>query len=188
VNSHVGSWSPKWTPKFSKCNCRGQNSLFRSVLYIIGKILKCRCLKWACITHLDIWKTSYGQKKGRKSNWQFDFWPLKVENQPDFLGASSMKHTFENLSTTAITLLQTSLQSKVCTWSYASQSYESSNYGNFGTPIWKSWNKKAIRMWPMWRGAEYTIRGKVVASPKFRPWWVLWVQSCPWLVLAPKVL
>jgi hypothetical protein len=47
--------------------------------------LKCRCLKWACMTHLDIWNTSYGQKKGRKSNWQFDFWPLKVENWSDFL-------------------------------------------------------------------------------------------------------
>jgi hypothetical protein len=29
--------------------------------------------------------TSYDQKKGRESNWQFDFRPLKVRNQPDFL-------------------------------------------------------------------------------------------------------
>jgi hypothetical protein len=28
--------------------------------------------------------TSYGQKKGRESNWQFDFRPLKVRNQPNF--------------------------------------------------------------------------------------------------------
>jgi hypothetical protein len=34
---------------------------------------------------------------------------------------------------------------------------------------------------------KYAIRGKVVASPKFGPWWVLWVRVCPWLVLAPKV-
>ncbi len=27
-----------------------------------------------------------------------------------------------------------------------------------------------------------------MASPKFRPWWILWVQVCPWLILAPKVL
>jgi len=33
---------------------------------------------------------------------------------------------------------------------------------------------------------EYTIRGKVVASPKSGPWWVLWVHVCPWLVCAPK--
>jgi hypothetical protein len=30
--------------------------------------------------------------------------------------------------------------------------------------------------------------GKVVASPEFGLWWVLWVQGCPWLVLATKVL
>jgi len=55
------------------------------VLYIIGKQLKLRCLKWARIAHLDIWNTSYGQKKGRESNWQFDSRPLKVENHLDFL-------------------------------------------------------------------------------------------------------
>jgi len=37
------------------------------------------------MTHLDIWNTSYGQKKGRESNWQIDSQPLKVGNQPDFL-------------------------------------------------------------------------------------------------------
>jgi len=33
--------------------------------------------------HLDIYSTSYGKKKGRESNWQFDFHPLKVKNRPD---------------------------------------------------------------------------------------------------------
>jgi hypothetical protein len=55
------------------------------VIYIIEKILKHRCLKWAHMTHLNIWNTSYGQKKGRESNWQFDSQPLKVRNQPNFL-------------------------------------------------------------------------------------------------------
>jgi hypothetical protein len=53
-------------------------------IYIIGKLLKRRCLKWACITHLDIWNISYGQKKGWESNWQFDSRPLKVGNRPNF--------------------------------------------------------------------------------------------------------
>jgi hypothetical protein len=53
-------------------------------IYINGKILKPRYLKWARIAHLDIWNISYGQKKGRESNWQFDSRPLKVENRPDF--------------------------------------------------------------------------------------------------------
>jgi len=53
--------------------------------YIIGNILKLKCLKSVHITHLDIWNTSYGQKKGRESNWQFDSRPLKVRNRLDFL-------------------------------------------------------------------------------------------------------
>jgi hypothetical protein len=84
-NSHVGSWSPKRIPESSERDFRGQNSLPWRVLYIIRKLLKCRCLKWARIAHLDIWNTSYGQKKGRESNWQFDSQPLKVRNRPDSL-------------------------------------------------------------------------------------------------------
>jgi hypothetical protein len=48
--------------------------------------------------------------------------------------------------------------------------------------------QNVIWMRASWRGTEYTIRGKEVASPKSEPWWVLWVRVCPWLVLAPKVL
>jgi hypothetical protein len=29
--------------------------------------------------------TSYGQKKGRESNWQFDSRPQKIWNRPDFI-------------------------------------------------------------------------------------------------------
>ncbi len=38
-----------------------------------------------------------------------------------------------------------------------------------------------------WLGTENTIRGKVMASPKFGPWWVLWVCVYSWLVCAPKM-
>jgi hypothetical protein len=85
VNSHVGSWSLERTFEFSERDCRGQNSSPWGILCNIEKILKCRCLKWVCISHLDIYNTSYGQKNGRKSNWQFDSRPLKVRNRPDFL-------------------------------------------------------------------------------------------------------
>ncbi len=37
-----------------------------------------------------------------------------------------------------------------------------------------------------WPGTKYTIRGKVVAFPKFRLWWILWICVCPWLIRAPK--
>ncbi len=35
------------------------------------------------MSHLDIYSTSYGQKKGQELNWQFDSRRLKVRNQPD---------------------------------------------------------------------------------------------------------
>jgi hypothetical protein len=82
------SQSRKWelessgTPENSKDNCRGQNTLHWSLLYTVGKVLECRCLKWTCMSHLDICSPSYGQKKGRESNWQFDSRPLKVRNRP----------------------------------------------------------------------------------------------------------
>jgi hypothetical protein len=76
------SW---WTLGSSRSDYRGQNTLDWRLLWIIRKILKRRCLKWARTTHFDIWNTSYGQKKGRESNWQFDSRPLKVKNRPDFI-------------------------------------------------------------------------------------------------------
>jgi hypothetical protein len=54
----------QWTPEFSKGDFRGKNSLDWNIPYIIEKLLECRCLKWARMTHLDTWNTSYGQKKG----------------------------------------------------------------------------------------------------------------------------
>jgi len=75
----------RWTLEFSTSNCRGQKPMDWRVIYIIGNLLKLRCLKWACMTHLDIWNISCGQKKGWESNWQFDFQQLKVKNRPDLL-------------------------------------------------------------------------------------------------------
>jgi len=57
------------------------------------------------------------------------------------------------------------------------QSCESPNFGNFGTLKW---------VLVFWLNTEYTIKGKVVASPKSRLWWVLWVRVCLWLVHALK--
>jgi hypothetical protein len=62
----------QWTPETWESDFKGQNSMACGVLYIIKKLLKCRCLKWARIAHLDIWNKSYGQKKGRELDYQFD--------------------------------------------------------------------------------------------------------------------
>jgi len=47
--------------------------------------------------------------------------------------------------------------------------------------------QNTIWMWASWRGIEYPIKGKVMASPKSEPWWVFWVWVCSWFVLTPKV-
>jgi hypothetical protein len=80
----MGTWHSTVTLETSEFDYKGQNTSHWGVIYIIGKLLKCRCLKWARMTHLDIFSSSYVKKKGRKSNWQFDFRPLKVRNWCNF--------------------------------------------------------------------------------------------------------
>jgi hypothetical protein len=84
-NSHSQTWetwSPPGFPKIQKTIWGGQISLHWCVLYINGKVLKCRCPKWPRMGHLDICSPSYGQKKSWESNYQFDSRPLKVGNRP----------------------------------------------------------------------------------------------------------
>jgi hypothetical protein len=84
-NSHFGRRSLGGLLKLEGFEGSKLNGLWR-YLYHWKVLGKCRCLKWARIAHLDIWNTSYGQKKGRESNCQFDSWPEKVRNRPDLLG------------------------------------------------------------------------------------------------------
>jgi hypothetical protein len=79
----MGTWESTGIPKTSEFDCRGENASHLGVIYIIGKLLKCRCRKWARMSHLDIYSTSYGKKKGQESNWQFESRPLKVRNRPN---------------------------------------------------------------------------------------------------------
>jgi hypothetical protein len=69
-------------PECLEFNSKAQNTLHWGVLGVIGKVLKRRYWKWPRIGHLDICSPSYGQKKGRESNCQFDSRPLKVGNRP----------------------------------------------------------------------------------------------------------
>jgi hypothetical protein len=52
---------------------------------------------------------------------------------------------------------------------------------HFGVP-------RQLDIWVLvpWPHIECTIRGKVMASPKSGPWWILWICVCPWFVYAPK--
>jgi hypothetical protein len=78
----VGDLESSRTPECLEFDRKGQNTSPWGVLSVIRKVLKFRCPKWPRIGHLDICRPSYGQKKGRESNWQFDSRPLKVGNRP----------------------------------------------------------------------------------------------------------
>ncbi len=78
----VGDLESSGTPECSEFDSKAQTTLHWGVLGVIGKFLKRRYRKWPRIGHLDICSPSYGQKKGRESNWQFDSRPLKVGNRP----------------------------------------------------------------------------------------------------------
>jgi hypothetical protein len=78
-----GNLESSRTPTTLKLNCKGQNTSTWGVLYTVRKVSKCRCRKWPRISHSDICSTSYRQKKGQKSNWQFDSQPQKVWNRPN---------------------------------------------------------------------------------------------------------
>jgi hypothetical protein len=178
VNSHVGSWSPK----SSECNSRSQNPWPRGVFYIIGKLLKLKCLKWAHIAHLDIWNTSYGQKKGRESNWQFDSRPLKIRNWPDLLvcrqhATYPWKALDDGYNFAWDLIAIGGLHTKLCASKVA------------GVPtmgIWESQDKKPFGCDPM---ESYRIyyNGEGGGFPQVRAMVSLVCLSCMWLVLAPKV-
>ncbi len=106
------------TPKNLELDCKGQNTSHWSVFYVIGKVLKCRCPKWPCMSHLDIFSPSYGQKKGWESNWQFDSQPLKVGNRLILTSADGVQHGVGKLSKKVTRLLRTSSQSEVWIKSY----------------------------------------------------------------------
>ncbi len=78
----VGDLESSGTPECLEFHNKAQNYSYWGVLGVIGKVLKRRYRKWPRIGHLDICSPSYGQKKGRESNWQFDSRPLKFGNRP----------------------------------------------------------------------------------------------------------
>jgi hypothetical protein len=80
--SKVGDLESSGTPECLEFDSKAQNTSHWGVLGVIEKVLKLRYRKWPRIGHLDICSPSYGQKKGRESNWQFDSRPLKVANRP----------------------------------------------------------------------------------------------------------
>jgi len=128
------------TPRNLEDDLRGQISWPWCFLYINGKVLKRRCPKWPRMGHLDICSPSYGQKKGRESNCQFDSRPLKVRNRPlpDVASSSATQR-----------------------WKALDESY---NFGLDLVPIWvqgeELWSSKVLGLQPG------TVSGLQLGSPR----------------------
>jgi hypothetical protein len=164
-------------------------------LYINGKLLKRRCLKWARIAHLDIWNTSYDQKKGRESNsWEFasfDSRPLKVWNRPEILSfrqratyrwkALDESYNFALDRTSIRGLLAKLWGSKVPRVPQGGIS--GLRAGSPGSPGKKS----HLDVVSAERRREY-YKGEGGGFPQVRAVVSLVCPCCSWLVLAPKVL
>ncbi len=174
------------TPECSELDSKAQNTSHWGVLGVIGKFLKRRYRKWPRISHLNICSPSYGQKKGRESNWQFDSWPLKVRNRPlpDLLieSASRWKDLAEGYKfgsdLVAIRLRSRELWAPKVPGLHPGQFRDS----NLGVP-----GKSDIRAWVLRRVTEYTIGSKVVAYSQVRAVVCLVVQSARGLSQHPRV-
>jgi hypothetical protein len=182
----------RWTPKTSESDCRGQTSMSCAVLYIIEKILKRRYLKWARIAHLDIWNTSYGQKKRRESNSRqsasFDSRPLKVGNRPKILGCRERAtycwkgldeiYNFA-LDRIAIQALLAKLWgSKVLGVPFGAIS---------GLPLGSPEKNSHLDVASV-ESCRVYYKGEGGGFPQVRAVVSLMCPCCPWLILAPRVL
>jgi hypothetical protein len=143
VATHIpenGSLESSGTPENSEHNCRGQNTLHWGVLYIIEKVLKCRCPKWPHMSHLDICSPSYGQKKGRESNWQFD--SKSRESTQIRCQYVECNTTLESSRGEIQVWFRPCLDQRSRWEVMFAQSPGSPNRDSFGTPLWESRDKK----------------------------------------------
>jgi hypothetical protein len=178
----------QWTPETSESDCRGQTSMSCGVLYIIGKLLKRRCLKWARIAHLDIWNVSYGQKKGLESNCQFDSQPQKVGNWPDLLScrgsatycwkALDESYNFASDHIAIRGLLAKLWGSKVARVPFGAIS---------GLPLGSPEKNNHLDVASV-ESCRVYYKGEGGGFPQVQAVVSIVCPCCPWLVLAPRVL
>jgi hypothetical protein len=177
------------TPECSELDSKAQNTLHWGVLGVIGKVLKLRYLKWPCIGHLDICSPSYGQKKGRESNWQFDSRPQKVGNRPlpDLRIESAICRCKDldkaykfGLDLVAIRPGSRELWTPKVPGLHSGQFWD-----NFETPTWESREKEPFgcSLGGVSQRILYGGRWWLPPSPGRG---VSRGPKCPWLVLTPK--
>ncbi len=170
--SKVGDLESFGTPECLEFDSKAQNTSHSGVLGVIGKVLKRRYRKWPRIGHLDICSPSYGQKKGRESNWQFDSRPLKVRNRPlPDLRIESAIRRWKDLDEgykfgsdlVAIRLRNRELWAPKVLRLHLGQFRDKFRDSNPGVP-----GKSDIRAWVSRSVTKYTIGSKVVAYSRVR--------------------
>jgi hypothetical protein len=138
------------------------------------------------MTHLDTSNTSCGQKKGRESNWQFDSRPLKVKNFLDFLACRwRAKYFWKALNEGYNFALNLISIGGAHTKLWAPKVTRVPTLGISGLLFGSPKTKWHLGVGPVTRHRVY-YKGKVVASPKFGPWWVSWIHGYPRFIHAPK--
>jgi len=185
----VGDLESSGAPECLVLDNKAQNTSHWGVLGLIEKVLKRRYRKWPCIGHLDIFSPSYGQKKGRESNCQFDSRPLKVWNRPlpDFWIESATwcwKDLDEGynfgLDLVAIRLCSREL------WTLKVPGLQPGQFrDNFGIPTWESREKEPFGCSPRRELQKILYGGR---------WWLppspghgeSCVSKCPWFVPTSK--
>jgi len=195
----VWGWSPtlgksedlesSGTPECLEFDSRDQNTSHWCVLGVIEKVLKFRCPKCPRIGHLDIYSPSYGQKKGRESNWQFDSQPLKVGNRPlpdIWIGSATWRwKALEESYNFGLDLVSIRLGSREI-WAPKVPGLQPGQFQyNFGTPTWESWEKEPFGC------SLHGVAQRILYGGR---WWLppssgrgeSCVSKCPWLVPTPK--
>jgi hypothetical protein len=130
--------------------------------------LKRRYKKWPRIGHSHICSPSYGRKKGRESNCQFDSRPLKVGNRPlpdvRFGSATCRWKDLDEGYNFGLELVAIQLCNREL-WQFKVPGVPP---GQFRDSISGVPRICAIWMPPPWRAAENTIGSKVVAYSRVR--------------------
>jgi len=157
------------------------------VFFIIEKLLKLRCLKWAHMTHLDIWNTSYSQKKGRESNWQFDSRPLKVENWPDLLTCRWHATCRSKTLDKSYNCLRPHFNPRSTHKVIGPKIVGVPILAISGLPVGSPETKCHLHVGLVERRIVY-YKGEGVGFPQVRAVVNLMSLSCPWFILALKVL
>jgi hypothetical protein len=159
-----------------------------NVLYITKKLLKRKCLKWSRITHSNIWNTSYGQKKGRESNCQFDSRRQNVRNQPlpdvRFKTATRRWKVLDESYNFALDCIAIQgLFAKV----WGSKVLGVPFGAILGLPLGSPGKNNHLHVGPMESHRIY-YKGEGGGFPQVRAMVSLVCPCCPWLVLTPRVL